>query len=133
MRGQQSLRSCLQLLSIKKNKLRMRRRNDTQSLGMVRDTAVAVHSEITDPPVKLRMGKRCTGLITPYHQTYKLLISWHICSRTSSSIICLPVRHHRGSGAAQEPDGVKSFFCTCMTQRQSIHHPVHLWSILLRL
>lgn len=129
MRGQQSLRSCLQLPSIKKNKLQMRRRNGTQSLGMF----VAVQSEITDPPMKQRMGKRCTGLITPYHQTYKLLISWHICSRTSSSIICLPVRHHRGSGATQEPDGVKSFFCTCMTQRQSIHHPVHLWSILLRL
>lgn len=73
------------------------------------------------------------GLITPYHQTYKLLISWSICSRTSSSIICPPVRHHRGSGAAQEPDRVKSFFCTCMTQRLCIHHSVHLWSLLLQM
>lgn len=63
--------------------------------------------------------------------SYKPLISWSICSRTSSSIICPHVRHHRGSGAAQEPDRVKSFFCTCMTQRLCIHHPVHLWSLFL--
>lgn len=39
----------------------------------------------------------------------KPLIWWSICSRTSSSIIHPAVRHHRGSGAAQEPDGVNSF------------------------
>lgn len=133
MPGQQSLRSCLQLLSIRKNKLEMRSRNETGSLRMFRDTAGATHSEIADPPMKRRTGRRCTGLITPYHQTYKPLISWSICSRTSSSIICPPVRHHRGSGAAQEPDRVKSFFCTCMTQRLCIHHPVHLWSLLLQM
>lgn len=80
--------------------------------------------------MKRRTGKGCTGLITAYHQTFKPLISWSICSRTSSSIICRPVRHRRGSGAAQEPDGVNSFSYTCMTQSLCIHQPVHLWSLL---
>lgn len=132
MPGQQSL-SCLQLLSIMKNKLEMRSKNETGFLSMFRDTAGAALSEIADPPMKWRTGRRCTGLVTPHNQTYKLLISWSICSRRSSSIICPPVRHHRGSGAAQEPDRVKSFFCTCMTQRLCIHHPVHLWSLLLQM
>lgn len=39
----------------------------------------------------------------------KPLIWWSICSRTSSSIIQPPVRHHHGSGAVQEPDRVNSF------------------------
>lgn len=80
--------------------------------------------------MKRRTGKGCTGLITAYHQTFKPLISWSICSRTSSSIICRPVRHRRGSGAAQEPDGVNSFSYTCTTQSLCIHQPVRLWSLL---
>lgn len=67
------------------------------------------YSEITNRAMEQRTGKACKGLITAYHQTFKPLISWSICSRTSSSIICRPVRHRHSSGAAQEPDGVNSF------------------------
>lgn len=88
------------------------------------------YSEITNPAMKRRTGKGCTGLITAYHQTFTPLISCSICSRTSSSIICPPVRHRRGSGAAQEPDGVNFFSCTCTTSRLCIHQPVHLCSLL---
>lgn len=44
-----------------------------------------------------------------YTRYNKPLIWWSICSRTSSSIIHPPVRHHLGSRAAKEPDRVNSF------------------------
>lgn len=59
----------------------------------------------------------------------KPLIWWSICSRTSSSIIHSPVRHHCGSGAVQEPDRLNSFpHVRLMTQRLCIHQPVYLCS-----
>lgn len=133
MHGQQSLRSSLQLLSVMKNKLKTGMRNETPGFVGPWIRVGTPHSEITNPPMKRGTGRRCTGLITPYHQTFKPLISRSICSRTSSSIICPPVRRRRGSGAAREPDRMNSFFCTCMTQCLSIHHPVHLWSLPLQM
>lgn len=60
----------------------------------------------------------------------KPLIWWSICSHTSSSVIHPPVRHHRGSGAAQEPDRVNCFLHVhLITQRLCVHQPVHLCSL----